>query len=177
MLGILGVLIAAPWLERFEGWPDRWVSSILTPEFDDHYGEIPQMLNAFLLVFGATMLWAGWQTVKEQRRLMKKGVETEARVVEVKEFQREGRLNYMPIWAFKDEAGIEYRLPRVGWSEGSTNRSRFKIGDTKRIVYDPDSPDKVHGVGARQYSGIVIYLVVSLGLIGYVLADMIGLMG
>jgi hypothetical protein len=135
------------------------------------------MLNAILLVFGLIMLWAGWQTVKEQRRLMNEGRETEARVVEIKEFLKEGQLAYMPIWAFRDEAGVEHRLPRVGWSETTTSRTRFKIGDTKRVVYDPESPDKVHGVGARQYSGIVIYLVVSVGLIGYVVADMIGLIG
>ena len=124
------------------------------------------------------MLWAGWQTYKEQRRLLGRGVQTEARVVEVKELPtRHGQINYVPVWAFKDEAGNEYRLPSSSSNEKSTLRSSYKIGDTMRVVYDPDSPDRVQGVGAKQNAGIAIYLVASLGLIGYAVAAMIGLVG
>jgi len=136
------------------------------------------MLNTILLVFGAIMFWAGWQSLKEQRRLLNQGVETEANVVEIREFRgRNGQLNYSPVWAFKDEAGNEYRLPSVASSEKSTSRAAYKIGDTMRVVYDPDSPDRVHGVGAKQNIGIAIYLVASLGLIGYAVTDMTGLVG
>lgn len=135
------------------------------------------MLNVILLVFGAIMLWAGWQALKEQRRLLGRGVETEARVVEVKEFRVRMQHRYRPVWAFRDEAGNEYRLPSTATNEESTSRNAYKIGDTMRVVYDPDSPDRVHGVGSKQNAGIAIYLVASLGLIGYAVADMTGLVG
>jgi hypothetical protein len=135
------------------------------------------MLNAILLFFGAMMLWAGWQTLKEQRRLLKQGVRTEARVIEVKETTYKGRPYFRPVWAFQDEAGNEYPLSLARSSEGSTSRNRWRIGDTKWVIYDPNSPDRVHGVGAKQNVGIAIYLLVSLGLIGYVVADMTGLIG
>lgn len=135
------------------------------------------MLNAILLVFGALMLWAGWQALKEQRRLLKQGVQTEARVIEVKETTYKGRPYFRPVWAFRDEAGNEYPLSLARSNEGSTSRNRWRIGDTMQVVYDPESPDIVHGVGAKQNFGIALYLLVSLGLVGYVVADMTGLVG
>ncbi|MEN1728678.1 MAG: DUF3592 domain-containing protein [Pseudomonadota bacterium] len=136
------------------------------------------MLNLILLVFGAIMLFAGWHSLKEQRQLLKRGVQTQARVVDITEFRaRNGQLNYKPVWAFQDEAGIEHRLPLGGNHEQSTSRSTYNIGDTMKVVYDPDSPDRVYGVGAKQNFGIALYLLVSIGLIGYVVADTTGLIG
>jgi hypothetical protein len=137
-----------------------------------------EMLNVILLGFGAIMFWAGWHSLKEQRRLLKSGIKTEAKVVEVKQFRgRNGQMNYHPVWAFQDEAGVEHRLPSVATSQTSTLRSSYKIGDTMQVVYDPASPDRVHGRGAKQNIGIAIYLLASVGLIGYAMADMTGLVG
>lgn len=132
------------------------------------------MLDAILIIFGAVMMFAGWRSFSEHRRLQKEGVETIARVVEIKEFlgQRK-QVMYKPIWAFQDEEGNERRIP--GSSGHSTNRSSYTLGATRKVLYDPNAPHNgASDVGPRFYLSIALYLVVAAGLIVFAIARMSG---
>ncbi|MEM7704559.1 MAG: DUF3592 domain-containing protein [Pseudomonadota bacterium] len=133
------------------------------------------MLDAILIVFGAIMLLAGWRSFSEHRRLQKEGVETVAKVVEIKEFlgQRK-QVMYRPIWAFQDEEGNEHRIP--GSSGHSTNRNSYTLGATRKVLYDPSAPHLgASDVGPRFYLSIALYLVAAAGVIVFAIARMSGL--
>ncbi len=132
------------------------------------------MLDAILIFFGAVMIFAGWRSFTEHRRLQKEGVETVARVVEIKEFMgQRKRLMYKPIWAFLDEEGNERRIP--GSSGHSTNRSSYTLGATRKVLYDPTAPHKgAFDTGTRFYLSIALYLLVAAGVIAFAIARMSG---
>ena len=117
------------------------------------------MLAYFLIGFGALLVFAGIRQFLNVRRVMSKGIKTQARLVEVREVWSSGaddtpRRKYSPIYAFNDAEGKEHRMP----AQKASNINRYVIGDTKQVIYDPEDPSNVLNTGLTPYLAFIVML-------------------
>lgn len=101
----------------------------------------------FYLVFGAGFLLFGIIQFVKTNKLVKNGVTTSAKVVEIKEKESVSQdsegfsttsYSYAPVFEFTDKKGEKYTVES---RHGFASKNKFKVGDSVNVIYLEEKPE------------------------------------
>jgi len=116
--------------------------------------------NGFMILMGSISLYFSFTTHRDQARLKKKGLLTEAKMIEfsAEKATSDSTSVTVPVFTFshKDQNGV--KVFRV---KGKTNSSA-QIGEITPIYYNPENPEKEYYLPKKDF--LMKYLMLFLGM-------------